>query len=140
MSVFQDLVQFYRGIFDSDIAAAACAVFLLLEGFAVNALALGGIRFVGGDLYGIQRAVILCTAMMLTLLDGTFDGGVGSLVFHVKFLLSDNIAPCLRLRYYSCPILPRLIIKLLPIFSAATVPAAASPHHPPHPGRQRAIR
>jgi len=71
-------------LFFSAVAAAACTVFLLLEGFTVHALAHGGICFVGRNLYRIQCAVVFRAAMVFTLLDSAFNGGVGSLVFHVK--------------------------------------------------------
>ena len=70
-------------------ALAGFAACLHLEGFAVNALALGRICFVSGDADGVQRTVVFAAAVMLALLNGTFNGGIGSLVFHVGFLFQS---------------------------------------------------
>ena len=65
-------------------AGAVFAAGLLNEGFAVNALANGRVCFMGGNAYLIERAVIFVAAVILALLYGTFDGGIGRLVFHYK--------------------------------------------------------
>ena len=46
---------------------------LLAEGLAVGALVGGGVHFVGTHQNLVQRTVVLMTAVMGALLDGTFD-------------------------------------------------------------------
>lgn len=50
---------------------------LLVEGHAVGALVLGGIALVGANQNGIQRAVVLGSAVVGALAYGTLDALVG---------------------------------------------------------------
>lgn len=59
---------------------------LPLEGFAVGALILGRIGFMGTNQNAVQRAVILVPAVICALLDGALDTLIGMSV-HGHFLL-----------------------------------------------------
>ena len=52
------------------------------EGLAVGALAYGRILLMGAHIDTVQSAVVLRTAVMLTLLNSTADGFVGVCTFH----------------------------------------------------------
>ena len=61
---------------------------LLVEGHAVGALVLGGIAFMGAYQNGIQRAVVLGSAVVGALTYGTLDALVG-VTAHRKYLLKS---------------------------------------------------
>ena len=74
-------------LFSVLVAVSAAALGLLNEGFAVNTLANCGVRFMSCNLYGVKCAVVFVLAVVFALLYRTFDGMVGSLVFHLRYLL-----------------------------------------------------
>lgn len=73
------------------VAACAVAIGLLNERFAVNTLANCGVGFVSCDLYGVKCAVVFVLAVVFALLNRTFDGVIGSLVFHFEVPSFRNI-------------------------------------------------
>jgi len=79
---FHQLIR--QGKLRQRFAAAVCLLQLLLaEGLAVGALVGGGVHFVGTHQNLVQRTVVLMTAVMGALLDGTFDALV-SMAVHKK--------------------------------------------------------
>ena len=60
--------------------AFSLCVLLLLKGRTVGASHLGGVLFVSDHTNAVQSAVVLILAMMLALLYGAFNAGVGGIL------------------------------------------------------------
>jgi hypothetical protein len=65
------------------------ALGLLAEGHAIGALILFGIALMGADLYAVQAAIVLTTAVVLAGGDGAVDAAV--CFFHTNDLLSAEL-------------------------------------------------